>query len=89
MSSEPWYSAGPMDVFPEEFATFLLGQPRIRKAFLKHHRDLLDPRFWQRAQDQIRAGHIEDFYPYPQELRFCNQFGGPDGSPQGDAARPG
>ena len=89
MSSEPWYSAGPMDVFPEEFATFLLGQPRIRKAFLKHHRDLLDPRFWQRAQEQIRAGHIEDFYPYPQELRFCNQFGGPDGSPQGDAARPG
>ncbi|MBN8282387.1 isocitrate dehydrogenase kinase/phosphatase-domain containing protein, partial [Zoogloea sp.] len=74
MSGEPWYSAGPMDVFPEEFATFLLGQPKIRKAFLKHHRNLLDPRFWQEAQARIRDGHVEDFYPYPQELRFCNAF---------------
>jgi isocitrate dehydrogenase kinase/phosphatase len=43
MSGEPWYSVGPRDVFPEEFATFLLGQPKIRKAFIKHHRNLLDP----------------------------------------------
>ena len=27
------YSAGPMDVFPEEFATFLLWRARVRKAF--------------------------------------------------------
>ncbi|MBL8446245.1 MAG: bifunctional isocitrate dehydrogenase kinase/phosphatase [Zoogloeaceae bacterium] len=74
MAAEPWYSAGPMDVFPEEFATFLLGQPRIRKAFLKHHRDLLDPRFWQGAQDRLRTGHVEDFYPYPQALRFCQRY---------------
>ena len=60
----------PMDVFPEEFATFLLGAPRVRKAFLKHHRDLLDPRFWQQAQASIRSGNIEDFFPYPEELRF-------------------
>ncbi|MBP7627556.1 MAG: bifunctional isocitrate dehydrogenase kinase/phosphatase [Zoogloea sp.] len=76
MSSEPWYSAGPMDVFPEEFATFLLGQPKIRKAFLQHHRQLLDPRFWQDAQAKIRSGYVEDFYPYPAELRFCNAFAG-------------
>ncbi|MDY0013064.1 MAG: bifunctional isocitrate dehydrogenase kinase/phosphatase [Rhodocyclaceae bacterium] len=74
MYSEPWYSTGPMDVFPEEFATFLLGQQRIRKAFLKHHRDLLDPRFWQLTQEKLRAGHVEDFYPYPPELRFMNRF---------------
>ena len=30
MSAEPWYSVGPHDVFPEEFATFLLGDPRDR-----------------------------------------------------------
>jgi isocitrate dehydrogenase kinase/phosphatase len=71
---EPWYSAGPMDVFPEEFATFLLGQHKIRKAFLKHHRDLLDHRFWQDAQAKLRAGYVEDFYPYPQELRFCERY---------------
>jgi len=78
MASEPWYSAGPMDVFPEEFATFLLGQPKIRKAFLKHHRALLDPRFWQEAQQKIRNGYVEDFYPYPAELRFCLLFADQD-----------
>src|SRR5690606_19346242 len=65
MASEPWYSTGPLDVFPEEFATFLLGAPRVRKAFLKHHRDLLQPEFWREAQESIRSGHVEDFFPYP------------------------
>ncbi len=74
MSGEPWYSAGPRDVFPEEFATFLLGAPRVRKAFLKHHRDLLSPDFWQTAQASIQKGVVEDFFPYPKELRFCEQF---------------
>jgi len=73
LASEPWYSASPMDVFPEEFATFLLGSQRVRKAFMKHHRDLLDAKFWQDAQASIRKGLIEDFFPYPSELRFCNQ----------------
>jgi isocitrate dehydrogenase kinase/phosphatase len=70
MSAEAWYAVGRNDVFPEEFATFLLGMPRIREAFLKHHPDLLRPEFWQETQKHIRAGHIEDFYPYPQEMRF-------------------
>ncbi|MBC9073903.1 bifunctional isocitrate dehydrogenase kinase/phosphatase [Thauera sp. CAU 1555] len=75
LSGEPWYSASPMDVFPEEFATFLLGSPRVRKAFLKHHRDLLEPGFWQQAQETIRSGYVEDFFPYPQEIRFRELFG--------------
>ena len=74
LSGEPWYSAGPMDVFPEEFATFLLGVPRVRKAFMKHHRDLLAPKFWQQTQQRIRDGYVEDFFPYPEEMRFCNLF---------------
>ena len=49
---------------------------RSRKAFLQHHRQLLDPRFWQDAQAKIRSGYVEDFYPYPAELRFCNAFAG-------------
>jgi isocitrate dehydrogenase kinase/phosphatase len=88
MSGEAWYSAGPMDVFPEEFATFLLGVPRIRKAFLKHHRDLLAPGFWQQTQARIRAGIVEDFFPYPVELRFCRLFphaAGAGSPPAGDA----
>ena len=72
MSGEVWYSVARNDVFPEEFATFLLGSPTVRKVFLNHHRDLLSPTFWQDAQQKIREGHVEDFFPYPQELRFCN-----------------
>ena len=74
LSSEPWYSVARNDVFPEEFAAFLLGSPKVREAFLKYHRDLLTPAFWQAAQREIRAGHVVDFFPYPVELRFCNTF---------------
>ena len=31
MSSEVWYPVGPHDVFPEEFATFLLTDPGVRR----------------------------------------------------------
>ena len=71
MSGEVWYPVNRGDVFPEEFATFLLGSPMVRKLFLKHHKDLLTPKFWQEAQEKIRSGHVEDFFPYPQELRFA------------------
>ena len=74
LSSEPWYSVGRHDVFPEEFAAFLLGSAKVREAFLKYHRDLLTPEFWQAAQREIRAGNVVDFFPYPVELRFCNTF---------------
>lgn len=74
LSGEPWYSVGRNDVFPEEFATFLLGTPQIRAAFLKHHADLLDVTFWQQAQQEIRAGAIRDFFPYPEALRFCKRY---------------
>jgi isocitrate dehydrogenase kinase/phosphatase len=75
MSGEPWYSVGRNDIFPEEFAFFLLTSPKIRDAFMRHHADLLDASFWQRAQEEIRQGTIRDFFPYPEELRFCNRFG--------------
>jgi len=72
MSGEIWYSVAKNDIFPEEFATFLLASPILRKIFHKYHADLLSPKFWQDAQQKIRAGRVEDFFPYPQELRFCN-----------------
>ncbi len=75
MSGEPWYSVGKNDIFPEEFATFLLTSPKIRASFMKHHADLLDVAFWQQAQEEIRRGAIRDFFPYPESLRFCNRFG--------------
>ncbi|MEG1834479.1 MAG: bifunctional isocitrate dehydrogenase kinase/phosphatase, partial [Burkholderiaceae bacterium] len=75
MSGEPWYSVGRHDVFPEQFGTFLLGDLRIRAAFLKHHADLLTPEFWQRRKERIASGVIENVYPYPQSLRFMNRYG--------------
>lgn len=70
MSGEVWYPVGKNDIFPEEFSTFLLASPVLRKIFIKHHRDLLTAPFWQAAQQKIRDGHVEDFFPYPQEIRF-------------------
>ncbi len=72
MSGEVWYPVARNDIFPEEFGTFLLASPVLRKVFLKHHKDLLSPEFWQEAQQKVRDGHVEDFFPYPQELRFHN-----------------
>lgn len=73
MSGEVWYPVAKNDVFPEEFSTFLLASPTLRKIFHKHHRDLLSAKFWQDAQQKIRAGHVEDFFPYPEEIRFRNK----------------
>lgn len=70
MASEPWYTIGPNDVFPEEFETFLLGQPRLRRAFMRYHADLLTPEYWVAQQDRIHHGLLDDVYPYPEELRF-------------------
>jgi isocitrate dehydrogenase kinase/phosphatase len=74
MSGEPWYSVGPRDVFPEEFATFLLGNPDTRRVFMKHHADLLEPDFWQKTRQKILDGFVPDFFPYPEEMRFCRMF---------------
>jgi isocitrate dehydrogenase kinase/phosphatase len=70
MSDEPWYTAGPNDVFPEEFATFLLTDPEIRRHFLTHHRDLLEPCWWRERQEHIRTGRLEDVFPYTETWRF-------------------
>jgi isocitrate dehydrogenase kinase/phosphatase len=41
---------------------------------MKYHRDLLDVAFWQKTQEIILRGEYEDFFPYPESLRFCNCF---------------
>lgn len=74
MSAEPWYPVGQNDVFPEEFAPFLLGDPRVRKVFLEHHAELLEAGYWDGIRQRIAAGHIEDVFPYPESLRFRNRF---------------
>lgn len=73
MAREVWYSVDRLDVFPEEFEKFLLTDVEVRETFMRYHADLLDWRFWQKHQARIRAGFIEDFYPYPHHLRFSEQ----------------
>ncbi|WP_296942686.1 bifunctional isocitrate dehydrogenase kinase/phosphatase [uncultured Massilia sp.] len=70
MASEPWYPVGRHDVFPEQFARFLLGDPRIRKHFLAHHGELLTRAWWQAHKERILAGDVDDVFPYPQQIRF-------------------
>ncbi|HSH07350.1 MAG TPA: bifunctional isocitrate dehydrogenase kinase/phosphatase [Burkholderiales bacterium] len=70
MSAEPYYSVGPSDVFPEQFAQFLVADPKARAIFLDYHAELTDPAYWQDRQAQLRAGVQADVFPYPESARF-------------------
>ena len=64
MSSEPWYSVGPNDVFPEEFPAFLFADIGQRRLFNKLHGELFTAKYWQSLQDAIRSGKVIDVFPY-------------------------
>ncbi len=70
LSGEPWYPVDANDVFPEEFQYFLLGDPRVKAAFLKHHADLLEPSWWQACRARVAQGRLEDIFPYAPERRL-------------------
>ncbi len=70
MASEPWYSVGPNDVFPEEFSTFLFSTADQRQRFSRLHPDLLDAEYWSGLQQVIRDGGFPDIFPYAAEKRF-------------------
>jgi isocitrate dehydrogenase kinase/phosphatase len=74
LSGEPWYPVGPRDVFPEEFESFLLGSPKVREAFMRHHAELLRAEFWRDCQNRVAAGEIVDFFPYPESMRFGERY---------------
>jgi isocitrate dehydrogenase kinase/phosphatase len=78
MSAEVWYTVGPRDVFPETFAPFLLGNPQVRDAFMRHHADLLDADFWNGHKQRILAGHVHDVFPYDPARRFAVEGVGTD-----------
>ena len=70
MSSEVWYPVGPKDVFPEEFATFLLPDPEVRADFMKYHAALLSADWWQSVQQRLAAGEFPEVLSYPDTVRF-------------------
>ena len=70
MSGDIWYPVGSLDVFPEEFATFLLTDVRTRECFMRYHADLLDARWWQANQATLRAGKPAEVLSYGDAVRF-------------------
>ncbi len=64
MASEPWYSIGPLDVFPEEFPPFLFADAGQRKLFDQLHGELYNADYWKGLQEAIRAGKVIDVFPY-------------------------
>lgn len=66
LRAEPWFYVGPMDIFPEEFMTFIGLQGELRDAFLQAHGDLLRPGFWKAMQARHLKGEIIDLFPYPK-----------------------
>ncbi len=70
MTTEPWFSVGEDDVFPEEFEKYFLTHPLIKNHFAEIHGDLMTAEFWRNKQDMIRAGILEDVYPYRKSNRF-------------------
>ena len=71
MSGDVWYPRRPLDVFPEEFATFLLTDPRTARVLhAPSTRDLLDARWWQANQAALRAGKPAEVLSYGDAVRF-------------------
>lgn len=78
MASEPWYSVGPHDVFPEEFPRFMFANPRIKRLFTELHGEIFDADYWQHLQREIREGRVMDVFPYRRRRRFASRFGSRD-----------
>ena len=75
MSAEPWYPVAQNDIFPEEFAPFLVSGVKVRAAFMEFHEDLLSTGFWNRTKAAIQDGYIGDVFPYAPDQRFIHRFG--------------
>jgi isocitrate dehydrogenase kinase/phosphatase len=76
VAAEPYWSIGPNDVFPEQFARFLVTGEAARGMFLERHADLMDPDYWSGKQARIRRGVEEHVYPYPDACRFKRRLAG-------------
>jgi isocitrate dehydrogenase kinase/phosphatase len=87
MSNDVWYPVAGNDIFPEEFATFLLTDPAIRSDFLKDHADLLDAAWWRQAQREIGAMPVE-VLSYPDSIRFGHGARARHDEAQPDASLP-
>jgi isocitrate dehydrogenase kinase/phosphatase len=70
LAAEPWFSVADHDVFPEEFAPFILPNGDLRDTFVAAHGDLLRPEWWRTVQERVRSGELVDTFPYPSARRL-------------------
>ena len=70
--ADPWFYVGPMDIFPEEFRTFLGLKEPLRSAFIDAHEDLFGIEFWRSMQARHKAGEVVDIFPYPESKHLKN-----------------
>jgi isocitrate dehydrogenase kinase/phosphatase len=72
MAAEPWYYVGELDVFPEEFVSFLVPSGALREVFLRAHADLLTVDYWRGMQGRQRQGEVVDVFPYKASRRLAH-----------------
>ncbi len=70
MSSEPWFTVGADDVFPEEFKKFFRFPKGVSAEFDRVHGDLCTPEMWIDLQERNQLPDAGEFFPYPEEVRF-------------------
>ena len=70
MSGETWYSVGPGRRLPGGVRDLPAHRSAHPQGLPRPPPDLLDPAWWRERQANIRAGYLEDVFPYPVERRF-------------------
>ena len=72
LAAEPWFYVGEHDVFPEEFAAFMVPDGELGELFRAAHGDLFTVEFWQGMQERLRRGEgpLYDVFPYHQTRRL-------------------
>ena len=53
LAGEPWYSIDSNDVFPEEFATFLMTDHEHKQIFTRLHAELFEANYWKQLQQTV------------------------------------
>ena len=70
MGSDPWFAVEENDVFPEEFKSFLVGNPSVSKIFERIHFDLFGVKFWKEMQKKIVNKELPDVFPYSRQRKY-------------------
>ena len=79
MASQPWYTVGPNDIFPEEFRLFFSGNQRARKVFDRLHSDIYEADFWQQPAGADTQWLYRGLLPLSPQAALQPRHPGPPG----------